>query len=298
MTTVDSAARRWSSDDELGAANFLTREGTIEALALAREGTVYDLSWSISEDAPRLPKLMSPYTLCMWSHPLVARDWYERNGAVNGIGFADERVEMDLHTGTHVDALGHVCNGDAMYNGLAVRDVVTNRGLARLGIEKMPPVVTRGVLLDVPAALGRELRPSEALGPDVLAATLETQGTELRTGDLALIRTGWSRYYEADNAQYVSAAPGIDEAGAAWLAERKIVAVGSDTMVLEVFPEQDPARPYPVHQLLLVELGVYIVENVVLEELAAARVHEFLCLCLAPKFRGGTGSPVRLVAVA
>jgi kynurenine formamidase len=114
---------------------------------------------------------------------------------------------------------------------------------------------------------------------------------------VVLIRTGWSRHYGVDNARFVDSAPGIDVACAKWLAEQRIVAVGSDTMSLEVAPGVVENEMYPVHQFLLAEAGVYIIEQANLEDLAADGVREFFCLCLALKFVGGTGSPVRLTAI-
>jgi kynurenine formamidase len=288
---------RWGPDDQVGAANELNNAVVLEALGLARRGRVLDLSHTISANSPRLPGVMSPFAQCMWSHPDVSRRWYEQQGATNGVGFADERVEMDLHTGTHIDAIGHVCAGERMYNGRRVADVVGNRGLHELGIEHLPPVVSRGVLVDVAGARGGELEPGEVITADDLAGTLAKNGVTLRRGDVVLIRTGWARYYEADNARYVDAAPGIGVEAAHWLCDQGVVAVGSDTMVLEVVPDESPENPYAVHQLMLVDEGVYIIENAMLEEVAAARHHEFLCLCLAPKFLGATASPLRLAAV-
>jgi kynurenine formamidase len=240
---------------------------------------------------------MGPYTLSTWLHPFVNRTWFERDGAVNRVGFAEERVEMDLHVGTHIDALGHTSKGDLMYGGMEVMDVAGDRGLSRLGIDKIPPVITRGVLVDVPHALGQELTAGEVITSAMLEQTLAQEGVTLRRGDLVLIRTGWGRYYETNNPHYVESAPGIGVDAAAWLGERDVVAIGADTMALEVLPHEEPDRPYAVHQLLLVELGIYIIENLALDEIGAAAIYEFACLCLPPKFRGATGAPVRVVAV-
>jgi kynurenine formamidase len=294
-----AAASRWGPDDELGAANLLDSALTRDGLALAGGGRVFDLTQPISSDSPRLPRVMSPYTMCMWSHPVSSRHHLEATlGIENEMGYADERVEFDLHTGTHVDALGHAWIGDRTYNGLTVREVVTNWGLRRLGIENLPPVVARGVLVDMPAHLGRELEPGESIGVRELEGALAGQGVELRRGDVVLIRTGWARYYADGTDRFVASWPGIGVAAARWLAEREPVVVGADTLGLEVYPDEVPTVHSPVHQLLLATIGLYILEQADLDALSAAGVHEFLVLCLAPKFVGGTAAPVGLAAVA
>ena len=236
--------------------------------------------------------------MCLWTNPSISRRMFERNWhATNGVGFADERVEFDMHAGTHIDALGHTSIGDRMYNGIPIDDVVTNTGLARLGIEHVPPIATRGILVDVPTLRGRELRGGEVVSADDIRGALERADLRLEPGNVVLIRTGWSRYYGLDNARYVESAPGIDVACAKWLAQQRIVAVGSDTMSLEVAPGVVENELYPVHQFLLAEAGIYIIEQANLEELATESVLEFFCLCLSLKFIGGTGSPVRLTAL-
>ena len=204
---------------------------------------------------------------------------------------------MDLHTGIHIDALGHVVVGDHFYNQFSVLDGVGNRGLSRLGIENLPPLVARGVLIDVASYRGADLSEGELISAHDLEWSLNRQNVSLRPGDIVLIRTGWSRYYERENPRYVGPAPGIGLTAAEWLTKHRVLMVGSDTMVLEVVPSEMPNAPYPVHQHLLVKSGVYILENANLDQIAGADVYEFLCLCLVPKFKGATASPVRLTAL-
>jgi len=293
--------------DERGAAARLTPALVLEALSLVREGRVFDLSHPISDESPTYVGYMSPpYTFCMWSHPLISRHELEQLGFTNAIGFADERVEMGMHIGTHVDALGHVSKGDAVFGGIPILDAVGNRGLSRLGIEHLPPVVTRGVLFDIPALLGQELAPGMAITPEHLEAAQSRQGVEVREADVVLVRTGWGRYHIVDNARYVGIAPdgeqgfapGLGMAAAQWLSARRVLAVGSDTMEVEVVPAESPDECDPVHQHLLAEEGVYLIENAALEEIAQAEVSEFLLLLLAPPFKGATGAPLRLTAIA
>lgn len=294
--TVPSS--RWGPDDELGTANLVEDVLSTEAVDLIGDGRIFDLSQPISRTSPRLPNIMSPYTICMWSNPISSRHYIEATmGAENQIGYADERIEFDLHTGTHIDSLGHAWVGDKTYNGFSVRQVISNWGLQRLGMENFPPVIVRGVLVDVPAFRRRELEPGEVITSADLQGALSRQGTTLRRGDIVLIRTGWARLY-ADPERYVQAWPGIGMEAARWLVSEEPVIVGADTMGLEVYPDEVPTIHAPVHQFLLARSGTYILEQANLEEIAKQGVYEFLCVCLPPKFVGGTAAPVRLVAIA
>ena len=294
-----SSPERWGAADQLGAANLLEAVVSPATLALAGDGRILDLSQPISHLSPRLDRVMSPYSMCMWSNPVASRHHLEREmGIVNGMGYADERVEFDLHTGTHIDALGHAWIGDRTYNGRTTRDVVTNWGLRELGIEHLPPVVARGVLLDVPAERGRALEPGEVVTVADLEAIVAARGIEIRSGDVVFVRTGWAQYYASDVRAYTAGWPGIGVAAASWLAERDVAIVGGDTMGLEVYPDEVPTVHSPVHQLLLATCGIYILEQANLDQLAELGIVEFLCLCLAPRFVGGTASPLRLVGVA
>ncbi len=285
----------WGPDDQAGAANRIGAGEVLRALRLAGEGAVLDLSHTISRDVPRM-EFMSPYSMCMWSHPEVSRRDMAAEGAENGVAFADERVEMDLHTGTHVDGLGHCWVGGTGFNRRAVEDVAGSSGLRELGIEHLPPLLGRGVLLDV-AALDGPLAPGEPVSVAHLQAASRSQQCDIEAGDIVLVRTGWGRFYDADPARYAGDAPGMGVEAAVWLGDRHPSAVGIDTIAFEVLPAEDAKWPWRVHEELLTRRGVYLIENAALEEAASRLRRPFLCGCFAIKFGGGTASPVRLVAV-
>jgi kynurenine formamidase len=288
----------WGANDQIGAANELFPNRVLEALSLAREGRVLDLSQPLCRESPRLPVVQSPYTLCLWSNPVTSKQWFvENDGARNGVAFAEERVELDLHTGTHIDALAHTWVNGRTYNRFTTTEVVGNWGLKRCGIEHLPPVVTRAILLDVAALRGRILEPGEVITVRDLELAEERQGVSLSPGDIAFVRTGWARYYRVANDIYVGAAPGLGLSAARWLTSQRVVAAGADTMCLEVYPSEQADSPFAIHQHLLARTGTYIIEQANLEELASLGVWEFLCLCLAPAFEGATGAPIRLTAV-
>ena len=289
---------QWGATDQIGAANRLTDATRLAALRLVRAGRVFDLSHLIDPGAPFMAPNQTPYLLSIWAS---WRDSIRRRRAAgfrNDAGANVERIEMTAHVGTHIDALGHFSIGETLYNNVPAAAAVTDWGLDRLGIEHLPPLITRGVLLDV-AGLdgGPHLAPGRAIAPDELARAAEAAGTAIAPGDVVLIRTGWGRYFGTDNRRYLDGEPGIDVPAARWLTSQGVVAIGCDNMAVEVLPNPDHGLAMPVHQHVLAEAGVHLIENLVLDELAAARIATFCFILLAVKFRGATGSPVRPVAL-
>jgi kynurenine formamidase len=290
---------RWGPDDQAGAANQLTQQLISQALRLGQAGRVFDLSFPVSKQAPTHPVYLTPYFICL-NHLPWASEKYEREhaGAANGIGWAQERIEMDMHTGTHVDALGHATAAGQAYNRFPLLDVYGNWGLMKLGIENLPPVLTRGILADVAGSRAGEMSPGDAISADELRSVLAAQQVDVRPGDVVLVRTGWAKYWGVDNDRYMlQGCPGIGVCAARWLAEQGVIAVGADQAAVEVWPAEEPGQVFPVHVELLVRSGVYLIEQANLEEIAKEKLYEFLLICAPPKFTGATGAPVRLLAV-
>ncbi|HEY5299332.1 MAG TPA: cyclase family protein [Acetobacteraceae bacterium] len=298
MSTCLHDHSRWGAADRIGAANLITAEKRLAALRSIRDGRLYDLSHETGPNAPFMVPNQTPFLLSIWAS---WRDSIKRRraaGARNDAGSNVERIEMTAHVGTHIDALGHFSIGDRLYNGLSAEETVTDWGLAQLGIEQAPAMITRGLLLDVAGLDGSaHLQPGRAIAPHELARAADTAGVAVEPGDIVLIRTGWGRYFGIDNARYLKGEPGIDVAAARWLTERGVAAIGTDNMAIEVLPNPDPTLSMPVHQHALAEAGVYLIENLALEALAADEAGAF-CLVLLPiKLKGATGSPVRPVAL-
>ena len=201
------------------------------------------------------------------------------------------------HTGTHIDALCHQADFLTLCGGVPVSEAQTPRGFTEHGAEKIPSIVAPGVLLDVAALEGVEaLEPGHIVTDAVLAACCERQGVEVVPGGVALVRTGNGRFWDEEE-RYL-AGPGMDAGASRWLADRGVVAVGADNMAWDVVGRWDPDAGcvMPGHLILLARRGIYIIENLALEGLAAAGHHEFEFVCLPLKLVGATGSPVRPVA--
>jgi kynurenine formamidase len=204
---------------------------------------------------------------------------------------------MPEHSGTHIDALAHQAENLTLHGGVHVDSgIQTSTGFRVLGIETMAPLVARGVLLDV--AGGKRLPPDHAITEDELERAAKDAGVEIREGDVVLVRTGYGSLW-SEPAEYLHAA-GVSSAGSRWLIDRKVSAVGADNIAWDVIGPTDPVLgvTLPGHVLFLVRAGIPIIENLNLEELAAAGVHEFAFVCLPLKMRGATGSPVRPIAIA
>jgi kynurenine formamidase len=225
-------------------------------------------------------------------------------GPVNdaGLGYMSELVLGSQHTGAHIDAHGHMTVGpeDRWHGGTAASDL-GDFGPLKGDATEIPPLWRRGVLYDVAGFRGVAALPAgEAVTADELLALEAAHGLAVGAGEVALVRTGYlSAWPDADAlARHRGAGPDIS--AARLLAERGVAAVGSDTETFEVQPAPDPgepANPQPVHTLLLIEKGVYIMESLDLEALAAAQVREFLFVALPLAIRGATGSMIDPVAV-
>ena len=293
------------ADPERGPAAFRSPEEILAALALPSRGEVYSLS------VPRFPGMPlfgahPPFQVTMARTPDGLRaDGAQPWGPCNdvGLGYMAELVSATSHSGAHVDALAHMTIGedDHWYGGATAREHLGDRGPRHGDAAKLPPFVTRGVLLDVPAYRGVDALPrSSPVDAAELAAVAEHQGVEVRAGDVVLVRTGYLGSWPDTEAMARHATAGPDISSARWLLDRGVVAAGSDTETFEVQPAPDlgdPANPQPVHTLLLIESAIYLFESIYLEELARDGVHEFLFVALPLKIQGATGSMLDPVAI-
>jgi kynurenine formamidase len=202
------------------------------------------------------------------------------------------------HTGTHIDALSHQSDALVLCGGVPVSEVQSPRGFKRHGVEEIPPIVAPGVLLDVAAKDGVEsLEPGRVVTATDLAECCEAQGVDVEAGSVALVRLGNARFWD-DEEQYL-AGPGMDASAAHWMADKNVLAVGADNMAWDVPGLKDPELGCLMagHLILLARHGIYIIENLALDELASSGQYTFELFCTPLKFVGATGSPVRPLAV-
>jgi kynurenine formamidase len=262
----------------------------LEALASVAE--VYDLAQPLSTETPHSP-----------NHPPFRMSLMRRHGDMvreDGSSAANEMFVTGGHTGTHVDALAHVSYKGRLYDDVSAEDAQRGGRFKKHGVDAMEPVVCRGVLLDVAGLQGADVLPGGyGITEDDLAAAAEKAGVEVRSGDVVLVRSGWSRNFDDAEAflGHGSGVPGPTEEAARWLAERGARATGAETIAYEQIKPEVGHALLPVHRLLLVEYGIHIIEVMNLSEIAAAGVHEFVFVLAPLKIVGGTGSPVRPLAV-
>ncbi len=268
---------------------------TPELLSLVRTGVVYSLEQILEPGIP------------FWAgHPPLVVSPYVRHGDMPELAPAsvgNEITTIPMHGCTHIDALCHVgkwVEGEIqLYGGVRVRDVVTNDGYSRLGAENFPPILLRGVLLDVAANHGLEVLPDSygITGADLERCT-NAQGVEIRERTAVLIRTGFSRYWRTDNARFSNRAAGLNIDGARYLAAHKIALVGSDNEAVEQWPFDPAGPPLPVHVHNIAEHGIPHIESLFLDRLAEDRVYEFVFIALPLRIRGATGSQIHPIAIA
>jgi kynurenine formamidase len=282
---------RWGADDQRGALNLVTPEKTAQACALVREGRVISLGRQIRYGMLKTEDRPTPtYVLTV-----DAGDYAAGARTFGRAKIADDFMSFSPGVGTHLDGLAHVWEGDQLYNGHDANGV-RSRGAKVLGIQNVDNVVTRGVLFDVAALHGGPLPESHVITVEEMERCAQQAGG-VQPGDVALIRTGWLLDDSRPAKELESLSPGIGVDSARWLAERDVVLVGSDNFGVEAFPVEVPEAYVPVHIMLLREFGIYLLELVDLEALAASGAKEFL-FALAPlKIRGGINSPVNPLAI-
>jgi kynurenine formamidase len=291
---------RYGADDQLGTLNEITPAVVAAAARLVKSGTVVDLGRILDEDAPKFPGRYWHQTVDVSPHLTNPRrpDAVGKGWGKAEINWITEIQAGTFQVGTQLDSIGHIQIGDRFYNGWTTRDVVESWGLNRFGMETIPPIVTRGVLIDMAGYKGMErLAKGYVITPADVGGALQKQGVTVQAGDAVLFHTGWGGLWGKDNAEFLSGEPGPGLAVVQWLYEQRIALTGADTWSYGPVPGEDPQRPFVVPQTLYVKLGLFGLENLATEELARRRVYEFLFTVTHAKTRGSTAAVIAPAAV-
>lgn len=307
---------KWGSQDEVGVLNEVTQESVVAAVQLIKTGKIYDLEtvrfkgmpvwaghsgWDLLSYASatgrqnmRESEFDPSYN---WYAP---KGWCDKEINRYNIGLNSEIYIGPVHVGTHIDAFCHLTAGEDnhWYNGFTEKENWSNFGPLKADGATIPPMIMRGILLDIPGYKGVDhLQPGEGIGAEDIIACAKWAGVEIKQGDAVLIRTG-ERWPQMD------LAPGCGvtlEAARYLIEEKNVFLIGNDQAAFENFPSETttsfPGHIHPVHHYMLIQMGVHIMEMVQLEELAKDKVYEFCFMGFPNKIRCSTGMMIRPVAV-
>ena len=283
----------WGADDEIGSANLITPASVAEASKLVTTGRTYSLGITIDSTTPAFP----PRSLSL---QVVQPNQQQGRVAFPGASYNDDIFQGWFGIGSQIDGLGHLGTAEGQYyNCNDAKDFAHITGLTKMGIEKIPPLVARGVVLDMAGHFGvASMEAGQYFGVDDVKAVAKRQGTPLRRGDVVLFHTGWTdAKLKSEPEVWGSVEPGQSEEVARYMADLDVLAVGADTWGVDVVPPQHESRPFFGHVILLKEHGIYILETMNTGPLVRDGVFEFLFVLGQAKVRGAVQMIINPVAI-
>ena len=288
----DWCKSKWGPNDEIGAANLLTPQLAADAAKLVKTGKTYALGFETSAGT-------AAYAPRTWSLTVV------QPGQAGGISLGGTKTTYNddiymgwVGTGSQIDGLGHIGIDNVYYNCNKNSDFVQANGLKKLGIEKLPPFVTRGIVLDMTAYYGTPMvKEGTAFNRKEIDEQAQKQGITIKKGDVVLFHTGWQALEGKDNKRFLAGEPGLGKDGALYLASKEVIAVGADQWALEVIPFEKDVGVFEVHQILLARNGIYILENMNTGPLVADKAWEFMFVLGASRMTGGVQAIINPVAI-
>lgn len=300
----------FGAEDELGAANRLGPVKVLQAARLIRTGEITDMTRVFEYSMPLFS--LTPHGRKYVEVTIAGGAGGPTYGPMgeNALSWNEDFMAGHItQSGTQFDALSHMATtvvdesgvrGVRYYNGIRHEDIASGHGYRKLGVERVPPFFTRGVLLDIRGLLGRPMETGEEISVAQIRATLERQGLDesaIEPGDALFYNTGWGEYWKTDNEKFNGSAPGLSPAAGDWVIAKKVLMVGTDNWAVEAIPNPDARLFAPNHQKFLVEHGIYIMENLDFSGLIEKRAWQFAFVFGAIPFKGATGSPARAFAV-
>ncbi len=288
-TETDWTKSRFGEEDRLGAMNNLSEEKTLAASKLIKTGKTYPLAVVTGRDSQ---------TIEPREYDVLIVQLSDGSGTPLGENKAtgnDDLVNTFVGIGSQIDGLGHMGSDHHYYNGVHVSEFVTTGGLTQFGTQDLPPIATRGILLDMTKQFGHPVPDGTPFNKAEIDKALEDAGLTLEKGDVVLFHTG--KMSASEGEEFAQTEPGLGVEGAQYLADSGVVAVGADTWALEAIPFENMARPFDVHVTLLAKNGVYILENMVTEDLAADGATEFFFTLGVPRLDGTVQAIINPVAI-
>ena len=290
----------WGSDDEIGALNLMSNSSRLEVLSQIKSGKTYDLSVEYFVGMPSFHALGDPPYQYWLTHTPKGTIVDNPNGLGESmnrkVSYTGDAISMYTHMGTHIDALNHFGLNGKIWNGFTPEEHLGDKGWKKTGAETIPPIIARGVLIDVKLSKGT-LPKNYRITANDLQDALDKQDLSLAPGDVVLIRTGHAKFYQ-DADHYLDNYPGISLDAVKWLIEdQDIMLLGADNLSFEAFPPEREDNWVPVHTYLLAEKGVMFIEQLFLEELADDKVYQFDFIAASLKLKGASAAPMRPMAI-
>lgn len=292
---------RIGPDDQSGRLSMMTPQSQAAALAKADAARAYDLAQNFFPGMPSFTEAGDPpfqFWMTHTPHGAAHDDPFKAGPAANAtVAYSGDAISMYTHVGTHIDSLAHFGLHGRIWNGFEASKHLGDKGWSVNGADKIPPILARGVLVDVAATMGlRELPPGHRITPDEVRTFLAAKGVRLQRGDVVLVRTGKGAHFR-DPEAYKRNPPAITVETAIYLAEQGAMIVGVDLINPEPTPSGLSDNYLPVHTYLIGEQGVPIIENLDLEGLARDGVYEFAFIGTPLKIEGASGAPIRPLAL-
>lgn len=295
MAATDCTPSKWGKEDTLGSANLVSPENTLMAAKLIKQGKSQPLGIVIDSKTPAF----APRSLSLQ----VVQPNQQGGQKLNAFGYPgqynDDLLQTWVGIGSQIDGLGHLGEGGLYYNCLDEKEISAITGLTKLGVHDVPPLVGRGVVLDMAAHMGKEvLAAGDHFGETEIKAAAEAQGVTLGKGDIVLFHTGWTDgMLESDPNAWVSGEPGLNVNGARYMASLDVMAVGADTWGVEPIPPAPGDGAFYGHVVLLQENGIYLLETMNTGPLVRAGVSEFMFVLGQARIRGTVQMIINPVAL-
>ena len=292
----------WGPDDEIGTLNLMNEASQFDVLSRISSGKVYDLSVDYFVGMPSFHSLGDPsyqYFLTHTPHGTVIDNPNGLGKEMNEkVSYTGDAISMYTHMGTHIDALNHFGLNGKIWNNFTPELHLGDKGWTKTGAEKIPPIIARGILIDILSYKNVAFLPENyRINSDDLKGALIKQKVQLQEGDIVLIRTGQAKLYDIAE-KYLHNYPGISLDAAKWLIEQQnVMLLGADNLSFEAFPPEQADNWVPIHTYLLAEKGVMFIEQMQLESLAKDKVYEFVFIAASLKLKGASGSPMRPIAI-
>jgi len=284
---------KFGPEDQIGNSNYITPEKTLSASKLIKTGKSYRLGIEVNSKTPAYPPRYVTVTVVQPG---------QQAGKTIGphkLTYNDDMINGWMGVGPQIDGFGHIGIDNVYYNCNQEADIGNITGLTKLGIETVPAIATRGIVLDMAGLMGVDMvKEGTAFNVAEIEAAMKRQGvSKIEKGDVVLFYTGWLKLLGKDDKRYGSVEPGLGREGAKYLADKGVAAVGADTWGLEVIPFEKDATPFEVHEILLPRSGVYILENMNTEELVKDKAWEFFFTLGPARFTGAVQSIINPIAI-